>query len=191
MTTTAASPLETWPSLPLEAWSETCATLHLWTQIVGKIRLAQRPWINHSWHVDAVRHARGPDHVADPVRRPDVPDRLRLHRPPAARSQPATGGTAALPLEPQSVADFYARLMAELARTRHLHVNDLPTTPNEVADPIRFDQDESTPAYDAEYANRFWRVLVAGRPGASSSFAPGSSASAAPCTSSGAASTWP
>ena len=59
MTTTAASPLETWPSLPLEAWIETCATLHLWTQIVGKIRLAQSPWVNHSWHVTLYVTARG------------------------------------------------------------------------------------------------------------------------------------
>src|SRR5881409_1312090 len=50
---------ETWPSLPLEAWSDTCATLHMWTQIVGKIRLTQSPWVNHSWHVTLYVTARG------------------------------------------------------------------------------------------------------------------------------------
>ena len=79
-----ASPTELWPALPYEAWKDTCATLHLWTQIVGKIRLAQTPWINHSWHVTLYVTPRGLTTVADAVRQRRVPDRLRLHRSRAA-----------------------------------------------------------------------------------------------------------
>ena len=73
----------TWPSLPLDAWRDTCATLHMWLQIVGKVRLAQTPWVNHSWHVDAVRDVARADDLAHSARHDDVRDRLRLHRPRA------------------------------------------------------------------------------------------------------------
>ena len=158
MTTTAASPLETWPSLPLEAWSDTCATLHLWTQIVGKIRLTQSPWVNHSWHATLYVTARGLttspiphgsrtfqidfDFIAHQL---IVADERRWHAP-VCRSNRSRWPT------------FYKRLMAEMDKL-DLHVN-IYRRPNEVDDPIRFDQDETHRSYDPEYANRFWRILV-------------------------------
>ncbi len=106
---------EPWPDLPLEAWSETCATLHLWTQIVGKIRLAQSPWVNHSWHVTLQVTARG-------LATPPIPYGTRVfeiefdlvdHHLTVQTSDGETGGFA---LEPQSIAAFYARILGELAK---------------------------------------------------------------------------
>ncbi len=157
MTQTPAPTQEPWPSLPLEDWAETYATLHLWTQIVGKVRLAQSPWINHAWHVTLYVTARGL--TTSPVPYGDRTFQIDFdfiaHRVILEASDGGAGGFA---LEPQSVAEFYARLMAELERLG-LHV-DVHRLPNEVADPIRFDQDEVHRAYDGEYANRFWRILV-------------------------------
>jgi hypothetical protein len=157
MTTTAASPLETWPSLPLEAWIETCATLHLWTQIVGKIRLTQSPWVNHSWHATLYVTARGltTSPIPHGSRTFQIDFDFIAHQLVLTASD---GGTSRLALEPQSVATFYKRLMAEMDKLG-LHVNIYPR-PNEVEDPIRFDQDETHQSYDPEYASRYWRVLV-------------------------------
>ena len=148
---------EQWPDLPLEAWSDTCATLHLWTQIVGKIRLAQSPWVNHSWHVTLQITARG-------LATPPIPYGTRAfqiefdfvgHR---LTVQTSDGDTAGFALEPQSVAAFYARLLDELTK---LDIRVSPSRkPNEIADPIPFDQDTAHRAYDREYAKRFWRILV-------------------------------
>jgi len=157
MTTTAASPLETWPSLPLEAWIETCATLHLWTQIVGKIRLTQSPWVNHSWHATLYVTARGL--TTSPI--PHGSRTFQIDFDFIAHQLILTtndGGTSRLALEPQSVATFYKRLMAEMDKLG-LRVN-IYTRPNEVEDPIRFDQDETHQSYDPEYASRYWRVLA-------------------------------
>ena len=157
MTVPAASQAQAWPSLPLEAWSDTCATLHLWTQIVGKIRLAKSPWINHSWHVTLYVTARG-------LTTSPIPYGMRTFQidfdfiDHQVVVQSSDGGVAGLPLQPQSVAAFYRRLMEEMAKL-DLQV-DIDKRPNEVADPIRFDQDEAHRAYDGEYANRFWRALV-------------------------------
>ena len=148
---------EAWPSLPLEAWSDTCATLHRWFQIVGKICLEQNPWVNHSWHATLHVTARG-------LSTPPIPYDGRVfqiefdfiaHRLTLQSSDGRTGGFA---LEPQSVAAFYARLMREMGKLE-LHVT-IRRTPNEVVDAIPFDQDEVHHAYDQAYANRFWRVLV-------------------------------
>ena len=76
MTLSAVWRAQAWPSLPLEAWSDTCTTLHMWTQIVGKIRLAQSPWINHSWHVTLYLTNARVDHVSDSLRHANVPTRL-------------------------------------------------------------------------------------------------------------------
>lgn len=152
-----ASDPEAWPGLPLEAWSETCATLHRWLQIVGKIRLAQSSWVNHGWHATLYVSATGlttsPIPCGNRTFQIDfdfVNHWLAIHS--------SAGGTGGFALEPQSVAAFYQRLMQEMARL------DLPVRiypkPNEVADPVRFDLDEAHRTYDAEYANRFWRVLV-------------------------------
>jgi len=157
MTVPSSALSEAWPSLPLEAWSDTCATLHLWTQIVGKIRLVQSPWQNHSWQVTLYVTARG-------LTTSPIPYGTRIfqidfdfidHR---LTVQSSDGGIGALALEPQSVAAFYTRLMEEMGKL-NLHVN-IDRLPNEVADPIRFDQDETHRAYDREYAHRFWQVLV-------------------------------
>jgi hypothetical protein len=155
MTTAASS--SSWPSLPLEAWTETYATLHLWTQIVGKVRLAQSPWVNHSWHVTLYVTANGltTSPIPHGLRTFEIDFDLVAHRLVVRSSDGGTGGFA---LEPQSVAAFYARLMEEMEKLG-LHV-DIYRMPNEVADPIRFDQDETHRSYDRDYANRFWQVLV-------------------------------
>jgi hypothetical protein len=146
-----------WPSLPLEAWSDTCATLHRWTQIAGKIRLAQSPWINHSWHVTLYVTATGLTTSPIPygTRTFQLDFDFIRHR---LTMQVSDGGQGGFPLEPQSVAAFYRRVMHELIRLDlRVHINKKP---NEVPDAIPFDEDESHRAYDAEYAHRFWRVLV-------------------------------
>lgn len=157
MTTAASSSLEPWPSLPLEAWTETYATLHLWTQIVGKVRLAQSPWVNHSWHVTLYVTARGL--TTSPI--PYGPRTFQIDFDFVAHQlilKSSDGGTGGFALAPQSVAAFYTRLMEEMEKLG-LRV-DIYRKPNEVADPIRFDQDEIHRAYDPDYANRFWQVLV-------------------------------
>ena len=150
-------PGDAWPELPLDAWSDTCATLHRWTQIVGKIRLAQSPWINHSWHVTLYVTSRGltTSPIPHGARTFDVDFDFLRHQ---LTIQSSDGGSAHLPLEPQSVAAFYGRLMHEMDRLG-LHV-DIDPKPNEVPDAIRFDLDESHAAYDRVYARRFWQVLV-------------------------------
>lgn len=157
MTVLTGSDLEAWPSLPFEAWSETYATLHRWTQIVGKVRLAQSPWVNHSWHVTLYVTATGLSTSAIQYgnRTFQIDFDFVKHWLAVHSSDGATGGFA---LEPQSVATFYTRLLQEMAKLG-LHVKIYPK-PNEVADAIRFDQDETHCTYDGEYANRFWRVLV-------------------------------
>lgn len=161
MTLSAASRSQAWPSLPLQAWSDTYATLHMWTQIVGKIRLAQSPWINHSWHVTLYLTARGLSTSPIPhgTRTFHIDFDFIGHQIIVQSSDGAIGG---LPLQPQSVAAFYRRLMEEMAKL-DLRV-EIRKRPNEVPDPIPFDQDEVHRQYDREYANRFWRVLAqAGR----------------------------
>jgi Family of unknown function (DUF5996) len=148
---------EAWPSLPLEAWSDTLATLHLWTQIVGKVRLAQTPWTNHSWHVTLYVTPRGltTSPIAHGNRSFSIDFDFCDDRLVVSTSDGAVGG---FPLEPQSVATFYRRLHEELAKLG-LDVRIDPW-PNEIADPVRFDKDETHRSYDAEYAHRFWRILV-------------------------------
>jgi hypothetical protein len=146
-----------WPDLPLDAWSETYATLHLYMQIVGKVRLVQSPWINHSWHVVLYVTPRGltTSPIPHDSRAFQIDFDFVDHRLTIASSDGAVGGFA---LAPRSVASFHGLLMDELARLR------LPVTihrmPNEIADATRFDEDETHRSYDAEYANRFWRILV-------------------------------
>lgn len=148
---------ETWPALPLDEWADTYATLHLWIQIAGKVRLRQTPWINHSWHATLYVTPTGLTTSPIPyvVRTFEITFDFLRHE---LSVQCNDGGRRAFPLEPQSVATFYARLM-EALRALDLEVQ-IYKRPNEVADPIPFDQDETHRAYDPEYANRFWRVLV-------------------------------
>jgi Family of unknown function (DUF5996) len=143
--------------LALDAWSDTCATLHLWTQIVGKIRLARSAWLNHSWHATLHVTARGLTTSPIPydIRTFQIDFDFINHDVTVLASDGRSGRVV---LEPQSVASFYRRLMGEMAML-DLNVR-IYAKPNEVVDAIRFDQDEIHRAYDSEYANRFWRVLV-------------------------------
>ena len=151
------SDVEIWPSLPLEAWSDTCATLHMWTQIVGKIRLTQSPWINHSWHVTLYVTARGLTTSPIPYgsRTFEIDFDFIGHELTIRSSD---GGVGGFSLHAQSVAAFYRQLQNEMAKL-DLQVN-INLKPNEVPKPVRFDRDESHCAYDPVYANRFWRALV-------------------------------
>jgi len=146
-----------WPALPLSAWRETRETLHLWTQVVGKVRLAQTPWLNHSWHVPLYVTARGL--TTSPVfagnRAFDIEFDFVAHKLVVRDSDCRQRD---LPLEPRSVADFHAATLA-LLRDLGLHVTIDPM-PSEIADAIPFDRDRRHCAYDADYAQRFWRVLL-------------------------------
>jgi hypothetical protein len=152
-----APAVEPWPRLPLEAWSDTYATLHLWTQVVGKVRLARSPWLNHSWHVTLYVTARGLTTSPIPYgdRSFQIDFDFQDHRLVVEASDGARGG---FPLEPMPLADFYSRLMAAMDGLG-LHVR-IHKNPNEVADPIPFDKDRTHRSYDADAANRFWRILV-------------------------------
>jgi len=157
MTNAVGAHQDQWPSLPLEAWSDTSATLHLWTQIVGKIRVAQCPWVNHSWHVTLHVTAKGLTTLPIPYGdRTFQIDFDFVHH--LLTVQSSDGRIGHFKLEPQSVATFYSRLMDQMAKL-DLHVQ-INRKPNEVADAIPFDRDESHAAYDREYANRYWRALV-------------------------------
>jgi Family of unknown function (DUF5996) len=146
-----------WPSLPFQQWQETYATLHMWTQIVGKIRLVQTPWINHSWHTTLYVTARGltTSPVPYETRTFQIDFDFIDHK---LLIQTSDGGVQAMSLRPRSVADFYQELFAKLAE---LNINvRINTTPNEVVDAIPFEQDQEHAAYESEYAHRFWRALV-------------------------------
>jgi hypothetical protein len=149
--------VERWPALPYEAWKDTCATLQLWTQIVGKIRLAQTPWVNHSWHVTLYVTPRGLTTSAIPYdgRAFQIDFDFIDH---ALLIQTSDGATQRLPLEPRSVAEFHDALMAALSELG-IRVR-IHGSPNEVPDPIPFREDREHAAYDPDFAHRFWRVLL-------------------------------
>jgi uncharacterized protein DUF5996 len=146
-----------WPALPYAAWKDTRDTLHLWTQVVGKIRLGLTPWINHSWHVALYLTARGLTTSPIPYEGRefqidfDFIDHVLWIRT-------SDGHFRQLVLKPMPVAQFYAELLAALAELGiAVRIN---TIPNEIADAIPFDRDRVHAAYDREYAGRFWRVLL-------------------------------
>ncbi len=146
-----------WPALPYAAWRETAVTLQLWTQVVGKVRLKLTPWLNHSWQVPLYVTARGLGTSPIPIGSDMLEMELDFigHRLTFRTSR---GEERALPLEPQSVADFYRRVMDTLADIGvSVKISEMP---NEVPDPIRFSEDRAHAAYDAEAAHRFWRALV-------------------------------
>ncbi|MEO8630797.1 MAG: DUF5996 family protein [Betaproteobacteria bacterium] len=148
---------EAWPELPLAAWRDTYATLHLWTQIVGKFRVAQTRWVNHAWHATLYVTARGltTSPISYGERSFQIDFDFMNHR---LNISSADGGAAGFALEPQSVAMFYQRVMDQL-RTLDIDVR-IYAKPNEIPDAIPFEQDTTHRAYDPEYANRFWRILV-------------------------------
>jgi hypothetical protein len=150
---------QVWPALPFADWKETAATLHMWTQIVGKVRLALSPWTNHSWHVTLYLTARGLTTSPIPFRNRILEIRFDFvsHE---LRLLTSDGGLKTIRLRSQSVAEFYRAVMAAL---RELEIAvEINTTPNEVDPAIPFDQDDKHASYDPEYANRFWRVLLQG-----------------------------
>ena len=148
---------EPWPPLPLAEWQDTMATLHMWTQIVGKLRVAQTPWVNHSWHVVLYVTSRGltTSPIPHGTRTFDVDFDFIDHQ---LLVRASTGTTRAIPLRPRSVADFYRAVMATL-RELGLDVR-IEARPNEVPRAIPFAEDEEHASYDATAANRFWRVLL-------------------------------
>ncbi len=148
---------EFWPALPLDAWRDTYATLHLWTQIVGKVRLALSPPLNHWWHVALYVSAHGLTTSAIPYGSElfEIEFDFLDHR---LGMRTSLGQSRAIPLEPRPVAEFYRAVMSALHELgMAVTIN---TRPQEFPDPIPFDQDYQHAAYDPEYARRFWRILV-------------------------------
>jgi hypothetical protein len=148
---------ERWPNIPYESWKDSCATLHLWTQIVGKYRFAQTPWINHSWHATFYVTPRGL--TTSPIPTGDQTAQFDFDFVDHQLIGTLDDGTKdILPLRPMTVADFYERFLTltdKLGVRKKIH-----GSPNEVADPIPFEQDTVHGSYDAEAVNRFWRALV-------------------------------
>jgi hypothetical protein len=146
-----------WPALDYAQWRDTLQTLHLWTQIVGKVRLTLSPWLNHGWQVPLYVTARGLGtsaiHAAGGMVEIDFD--FVDHRLVVRTSEGPDRGFA---LAPMSVASFYRQLMSEL-RAVGLTVT-INVIPSEVPAPIRFPDDEVHASYDADAAQRFWRVLV-------------------------------
>jgi Family of unknown function (DUF5996) len=149
--------LERWPTLLYQAWRDTCQTLHLWTQIVGKVRMELSPFLNHWWHVTLYLTTRGLTTSAIPYRGRtfEVTFDFLEHTLFIRTSE---GTTKALPLIPRSVASFYREFMACL-QMLGIEVT-INTLPSEVQNPIRCDEDEVHASYDPVYAQRFWRILV-------------------------------
>lgn len=146
-----------WPVLPYSAWGDTCATLQLWMQIVGKVRLALMPKINHTWNVTLYPTVRGvttsPMPYGAEMLQVDF-DFIERY----LRLETSQGGRVSLPLEPMTMAAFYGKVMAALDElgtpVRIWHM------PVEISEPIPFEKDTTHNAYDPEYAQRFWRVLL-------------------------------
>src|SRR5262249_25555927 len=148
---------EQWPILPLEQWKDTRDTLHMWTQVVGKIRHASTPLVNHFWNVVLYVSARGLTTSAMPhgnrifeIEFDFIDHQLAIRT--------GEGHTRKIALYPRSVADFHAEVMKvldELGLTVKIW-----TMPVEVPDPIPFDKDVQHASYDPDAVNRFWRILV-------------------------------
>lgn len=148
---------EFWPPLPLESWKDTYATLHMWTQIVGKVRLKLTPLVNHWWNVPLYVTARGLTTL--PMRYRERSFELSFdfkdHR---LLLETSDGLVKNLPLVSRSVAEFYQEFM-NMLRSADIEVN-IWKMPVEVPHPIPFDQDRVHATYDPEYAQRFWRILL-------------------------------
>jgi hypothetical protein len=146
-----------WPALPLAEWKDTYSTLHMWTQIVGKIRLALTPLVNHWWNVPLYVAPRGLSTSAIPYNDRffqitfDFISHLLL-------IETTDGSTKTISLRSRSVAEFYQEMMAVL-RSLGMPVT-IWTTPVEVADRTPFEKDQKHSTYDPEYAQRVWRILA-------------------------------
>ena len=146
-----------WPSLPLSEWEDTRTTLHMWTQIVGKVRLALSPHVNHWWqvplYVSSVGLTTSPipySHGIFEMQFDFLHHRLEI--------QTNDDKIRSIALTPKSVAEFYAEVMAALAELE-IEVKIWPM-PVEIPNPIRFDLDHEHHSYNSEYASRFWKILV-------------------------------
>ena len=146
-----------WPELPYAAWKDTCETLHLWTQVIGKVRLALTPWLNHSWHVTLYVTTRG------------------LGTPPIAHLgrdftiefdfidhvlwlRTSDGHFRQLMLKPMTVAEFYADVLVALRELGiDARINEMP---NEIPGAVPFPDDRAHASYDRDFVQRFWRVLL-------------------------------
>jgi hypothetical protein len=145
-----------WPELPTAAWRATYETLHLWTQIVGKIRLARAPWLNHSWHVALYVTARG-------LTTSPIPDGARTFQidfdfiDHALRISTSDGATRQFAFAGKSVASFYATVMASLAELGiSIAIDEMP---NELPEPMRFSEDHQHAAHDPDAVGRFFQIL--------------------------------
>lgn len=148
---------EVWPTLPLAAWQDTYSTLHMWTQIVGKIRLVLSPAVNHYWHVPLYVTSRGLTTSPMPYQGKNFEitfDFIDHH----LRIDTSDGVTKTLALAPRSVADFYQELMVTL-QALGIEVK-IRAQPDEVPNPIPFAEDHEHAAYDRESVNRFWQILI-------------------------------
>lgn len=146
-----------WPLLTHSAWQPTCETLHLWTQIVGKIRLRLSPWLNHSWHVPLYVTARGLSTSVIPYGGEDFEIRFDFidH---VLDIETSGGQSRRVRLVAQPVCDFYAAVMRALGDLGiEVRITELPC---EIPDPIPFSADRKHASYDADAAHRFWRALV-------------------------------
>jgi Family of unknown function (DUF5996) len=153
----ANSKHEAWPDLPYGAWKDTRDTLHLWTQIVGKIRLALTPWLNHSWHVPLYVTARGLTTSPIPYGESsfEIEFDFNEHILDITTSE---GYCTKIALQPRTVAEFYDAVLAALREGGiHVEITDFPC---EIPGAVPFSHDKTHASYDAEYAHRFWRILV-------------------------------
>jgi Family of unknown function (DUF5996) len=153
----AADQPECWPALPLGSWNDTYATLHMWTQIVGKVRLRLTPLVNHWWNIPLYVTARGltTSRIAYDKRAFELCFDFVRHQLVLETSD---GLLKALPLEPRSVAEFYQAFM-ELLRSAEIEVK-VWRMPVEIPDPITFDKDRVHASYDRASVEKFWRILL-------------------------------
>ena len=156
-TSTHRSSTDIWVPLPIASWQDTCETLHLWTQIIGKIRLALAPKINHWWHSTLYVTPRGltTSTIPDGIRSFQITFDFLSHQLLIETSE---GVTRTIELTPRSVANFYQTVMKTL---KELDIEvQIWTMPQEMTDPIPFEQDDRHAAYDLEAAQRFWQILM-------------------------------
>ncbi|WP_151756168.1 DUF5996 family protein [Dictyobacter vulcani] len=149
--------LEKWPALPFESWRDTCETLHMWAQIVGKVRLTLSPTVNHWWQVPMYLTARGL--TTSPIPYPggifEITFDFIQHK---LLIETSLGEKKILPLAPRSVASFYYELLTTLrALGIQVEINSLP---NEIKDPIPFERDDIHAAYDPIMVQNFWHILL-------------------------------
>jgi hypothetical protein len=146
-----------WPELPYAAWRDTYATLHLWTQIVGKIRLVQTPWLNHSWHVTLYVTARGLTTSPMPYGHRTFELAFDFLRHVLVVSTD-DGASREIGLYPRTVADFHAAVMQALSELGiAVRIHEMPS---EIPDAIPFTTDRDHAAYDPVFAERHWRILL-------------------------------